>query len=337
MRFEHPLFLHFLWTVPLLVLLLSAYRHWRQRALYRLGDEQSVNQLLDGYAPKRFWVKNGLFAAALALLGFAWANPQGGATMRQTDQKSADVFIALDISESMWSNDVRPSRLETTKLFVQKLLRALEGERIGVIFFAGDAFLQMPLSTDVSSLTMLVRSAEPSLISAQGSASATAIALALRSFDPEPTGAGRAVVLFSDGEDHDQEGVDQAKKAYDSGVVVFAVGAGTASGGPIPLPDGSLKRDKNGDLVQTRLNEQYLYQLAHAGGGAAYNINQGDAAIDAIRKEIDRLEKRKLEVRSYTDFESRYQWFLLPAVLLLLLDVLLPWRKTPFLWKKQSV
>lgn len=326
MRFEHPVFLHFLWALPFLGLLLWRYRQWRQLSLQRLGNSTAVQNLIEGYSAQRFRLKNVLLAAALILLAVAWANPQGGSVMRKSQQKSADVFIALDISQSMWATDVQPNRLERSKAFLQKLLQALASERVGIIFYAGEAFLQMPLSTDAAAQTMLLRSADPALLSAQGTASAAAIALGVRTFGSEETAAGRAIVLVSDGEDHDEDAIAQARKAYGEGIVVFTVGVGTPTGAAVPMPGGVLKRDEKGNVVQSKLNERNLYDMAHAGGGAMYNVNQGDAAIEALKKEIDRLQKRPLEVRNYADMESYFQWWLLPAVLLLLLDAWLPWR-----------
>ena len=297
MRFEHPDFLNLLWAVPALVVLLGGYRWWRRRALAQFGAPASVKRLLPGWSKGRFFWKNFLFLLAVGLLALAWANPQMGAKKQTATQKSADVFIALDISQSMLAEDVAPSRLELAKSFVRKLVQALEGERIGLIYFAGDAFLQMPLSTDYAAATMFINDASPDLITAQGTAIAPAIHLASRSFDPEP-GGGRALILITDGEDHDADAVSRAAEAYHDGIVVFAVGAGTEVGGPIPLgvasADGAYKRDEQGEIVRTRLNGSLLQNLASSGGGVAYRITQGDAAIAAIRREVDRLQKREL-------------------------------------------
>lgn len=329
-RFEHPYFLNLLWAVPLLVALLSVYSWWRRRALAQIGAPASVQRLVPGWSAGRFWGKSGLFVLAIGILAVAWANPQAGAKKQTTVQKSADVFIALDISQSMLAEDVAPSRLELAKSFTRKLVQALEGERLGLIFFAGDAFLQMPLSTDYAAATMFISDAAPDLVTAQGTALAPAIDLAIQSFDPEP-GGGRAIILITDGEDHDQDAVDRAAEAYRDGVIVFSVGAGTAAGGPIPLGftgAGELyKRDNNGDIVRTRMDQSLLEKLASSGGGVNYLLTQGDAAVAAIRREIGRLQKREVEVRSFSAYESYFQWFLLPAFLLLTLEAWLVWRR----------
>ncbi|MCC6461194.1 MAG: VWA domain-containing protein [Saprospiraceae bacterium] len=328
-RFEHPYFLNLLWAVPALLLLLLGYRWWRRRALGKIAPPASQRRLLPGWSGVRFWIKNSFFVLGLALLALAWANPQRGAKKQTTTEKSADVFIALDISQSMLAEDVAPSRLELAKSFLRKLVRELHGERIGLIFFAGDAFLQMPLSTDYAAADMFVNSASPELITAQGTAIPAAIELAGKSFDAEP-GGGRAVILITDGENHDEDAVSAAKTAHEDGIVLFTVGAGTASGGPIPV--GAMaggteyKRDEQGEIVRTRLNEALLQQLAAAGGGVSYRLGQGDAAISSIRREVNRLQKRERAVRSFAEFDSYFQWLLLPAFLLLAFEAWLVWR-----------
>lgn len=326
-RYEHPEFIDLLWVVPVLALMLVNYWFWRKRALVRLGERVRVNRMIGGFSERRFGLKSGLLLGAIFLLIVAFANPQRGAKKQKMTQKSSDVFIALDISQSMWAQDVAPSRLELAKVFVQKLVQALEGERIGLIFFAGNAFLQMPLSTDYAFIIQSVQEAGPELITAQGTAIQDAIQLAAKSYDTAPT--GRALILVTDGEDHDEGAVSQAETAYSDGIAIFPVGAGTREGGPIPLPELSgttYKRDENNGVVRTQLNESMLHKIAQVGGGRAFNINQGDAAVSALKREVDGLEKRALEIRSFSEFETYFQWFLLPALLLLLLDMWLGWK-----------
>ncbi len=331
MRFEYPDHFYLLAALPVGALLLAAYWVWRQKALARLGEEALLQRLLPSVSPFRFWLKNVLFGVGLILLAISWANLQRGAKQQQATQESADIFIALDISQSMLAKDIAPSRLEFAKVFARKLVQALEGERVGLIFFAGDAFVQMPLSTDYNFLIQSLQSAEPDLITVQGTAIPVAIDLAAESFGEEP-GGGRALILITDGENHDEDAVARAEAAYEDGIVICTVGAGTSDGGPIPTGNSEFseyKRDENGDLVRTRLNEQLLHQLAQVGGGRAFNIKQSDAAVNAIKRMVDGLEKREITLRSYTEFESYYQWFLLPALLLLLIDTWIPfYRKT---------
>ena len=325
-RYEYPEHLYLLAAVPFLALLVSVYWFWRKNALAQLGNTERV---ITGFSGRRFWLKNALLAIAFILLAITWANPQLGVKKQTTTQRSADVFIALDISQSMLCEDVAPNRLELARAFAQKLVVALEGERIGLIFFAGNAFLQMPLSTDYSFTLQSLQSATPDLITEQGTALATAMDMALQSFGPEP-GGGRAIILITDGEDHGGNALKKADDLLDDGIVVYTVGAGTAGGGPIPIAGSGFsqyKRDDKDEIVRTRFDETELRKIALSGGGKSFNLSQGDAIINALKREVDGLQKRELEVRSFAEFESWYQWLLLPALLLLMAEFLISLRK----------
>jgi Ca-activated chloride channel family protein len=324
-KLEHPDFLFLLEVLPLVLLAMVWYWYWRRQNLQRLGDEATVMRVMQPLSKRRFWLKNGLLATALALLAMAAANPQRGVRQKTIAERSADVIIAFDVSNSMLAQDVVPSRLELSRIFTRRLIQALEGERIGIVFFAGGAFLQMPLSIDYQAAGMYLRGASPELIEEQGTAIPEAINLAVRSFDANP-GAGRAIVLITDGENHDEEAIRHAESAYKDGTILYTVGVGTTEGGTIPLPGGREKRDENNNVVKTALNEDLIRDLAEAGGGKAFFVNQGQAAIDAIAGEIKQLQKRDIEMRSTTDFESFFQFLLLPAIVLLLLEQWIGWR-----------
>jgi Ca-activated chloride channel family protein len=324
-RFEYPDFLQLLWAIPVLALFLLFYWNWRNRMLARLGNPDMVTRLMPGFSATRFTLKNLLFLLSMTLLIVAFANPQQGARKQKSTRKIVDVFLALDVSQSMLARDVAPSRIELSKVFMQKLVKVLEGNRIGVIFFAGNAFLQMPLSTDYGFILQSIQNADPDMITNQGTNIPAAIELAAKSFDPEP--GGRAMILITDGENHDDDAIKSAEAAFDDGMVLYPIGAGTTDGGPIPMGN-QYKRDETGDIVRTKLDEEMLVKLAKAGQGRTFNINQGDAAVDALKREIDGLQKRDIEVRSFSEYESSYQWFLLPALLLLLLYIYTGWKKT---------
>lgn len=328
-KFEFPDHFYLLAALPVGAALLAGYWFWRQKTLARLGDQTLLQRLIPPVSIFRFWLKHILFGLGIILLAVSWANPQRGAKQQKATQESADILIALDISQSMLAQDIAPSRLEFAKVFARKLVEALEGERIGLIFFAGDAFLQMPLSTDYNFILQSLQSAEPDLITVQGTAIPSAIDLAVKSYGEEP-GGGRALILITDGENHDQDAVDRAASAYEEGVVICTVGAGTSDGGPIPMGGSGFseyKRDDNGEVVVTRLDEQLLQKLAQAGGGQAFNIKQNDAAINALKRIVDGLAKREITLRSYTEYESYFQWFLLPALLLFLVDTWMPFYR----------
>jgi Ca-activated chloride channel homolog len=325
-KFAHINHLYLLAAVPLLAVLWYAWWWWRKRALKRLGDTAYVLPAVSG---RRFLLKGLLLTIAITLLAIAWANPQIGAKKQTTTQESSDIFIALDISQSMLCQDVTPNRLKMAKIFIQKLVQRLEGERVGLIFFAGTAFLQMPLSSDYAFIFQSIQSASPDMLTEQGTDIGAAIDIAQKSFAPEP-GGGRMLVIVTDGEAHEKGALDKADEAFDNGTVVYTVGAGTATGGPIPTgstDEGQYKRDENNEIVRTRLDEPTLAKIALSGGGQAFNVSHGDAAIASLKRAADGLQKRAIEVRSFADFESRYQWFLLPALLLLGLELYLSFKR----------
>jgi Ca-activated chloride channel homolog len=331
MRLEHPEYLCLGLAVPLLIWMAHAWWQWRQDKLVLFGD---TRRILAPLSKSRFYFKIGLRSVALLLLAIAWANPQSGAKKQNTTQKSADVFILLDISNSMLCQDMPPNRLAVAKIFADRLVQNLAGERIGLILFAGTAFRQMPLSTDYSFLRQCLREANTDLLSYQGTNIPFALDMAGKSFDPDP-GGGRAVIVITDIENNEdfegQSATDAAEQLFeDHGAVTYAIGVGTPEGGPIPAAAddaGAFKRDENGQIIRSRFDETALRKLALAGHGAAYHINQSDRVIAALRNEVDALQKRDIAVRSSVEFESWYQWFLLPALMLLFVDACFFWVK----------
>lgn len=323
--FEHPEYFSLLWAAPVAVLVWLSYLWWRRRVLSRLVAPSVQERVLPGWSVRRFWLKNALLLAAMVLLVVAAANPRRGVRQQVAEQRSADVFLVFDISQSMLAQDVPPSRLERAKIFARQLVRALTGERTGLVFFAGSAYAAMPLTTDYEAADMLLRALTPDLISTQGSNIGAALLTAAERFDPNP-GAGRAIVLISDGEDHEGAVPKALNKLRDAGIIVFCAAIGSAEGAPIPLSDGEYKRDAEGQIVHTRANDALLLQIAKATRGEHYRVEQGEAAIRAIRREIGQLERRAVQARSFEEFESYYPWFALPAFLLLTLYAALSWR-----------
>lgn len=324
-QFENPVLLNLLWALALQALLLWAYWRWRRRTLQRLGSPALAERLMVGFSPKRFWLKNALFAASVALVAIAIANPRQAVRRTPPPQSSADVLIALDISQSMLARDAKPSRLEAAKVFVQQLAEALEGERVGLIFFAGDAYAQMPLSTDIGSLMMFVRNANTDFITDQGTDIVSAIELAARLFD-SGSEAGRALIIVSDGEHHEADVDIRARKARAEGIVIHTVSVGASSNATLPMPGGGFKRDFNGQVVRSNANPILLRDVAKAGGGIALNTDDG-GAVKTLASEVDNLQKSAMEARAYTEYVSYYHWLALAALLLLAFEQLLWWQK----------
>ncbi|MBK8922025.1 MAG: VWA domain-containing protein [Saprospirales bacterium] len=326
-KFENPDLLFLLWVVLLQASLLWAYWQWRRRTLRRLGSPALAQRLLQGFSGRRFWFKNLLFGLALVLLVLAIANPRRLVKQPAAESRGADILLALDISHSMLAKDAAPSRLEQAKAFARQLVQALEGNRIGLIFFAGDAFPQMPLSTDYAALQMFLRNASPEFIADQGTAAASAVELADHMFESNST-AGRGLIIFSDGENHGENALSGAREAHAAGMVLYTVGVGTPEGASIPLPAGGFKRDVSGQLVRSRLDAAFLRQLAQAGGGSMFQASDQATAVRALARELDRLQKTSVELKAKTEYALYFQWLLLPCLLLLLLEQVLWWRKS---------
>ncbi len=328
MKFENPILLFLLWIVLLQAFLLWVYWQWRRRTLQRLGSPALAQRLLLGFSARRFWLKNILFGLALVLLVLAIANPRRMVKQPATEQQGADILLALDISQSMLAKDVAPSRLEQAKLLAQQLVQALKGNRIGLIFFAGDAYPQMPLSTDYEALDMFLQNASPDFIANQGTAAASAIELAGRMFESNST-AGRGMILISDGENHGENAPGAASDARVQGIALYTVSMGTPEGGNIPLAGGGFKRDVSGQVVRTKTDRAFLHNLARDGGGVAYDGSDASATVRSLTREMGRLQKSTIEAKAQTDYVLYFQWLLLPCLLFLLLEQVLWWRHLP--------
>jgi Ca-activated chloride channel family protein len=324
MKLENPILLHLLWALLLQALLLAVYWRWRQRTLRRLGSPALAERLLLGFSEKRFWLKNGLFAGAVALIVLAIANPQQAVRRTPPPQWSADVIIGLDISRSMLAKDAPPSRLEQAKKMIRDLVASLDGERIGLIFFAGDAYAQMPLSTDYEALLMFVNNATPDYITDQGTDFIPPIDLAARLFSSNPE-SGHALILISDGEQHAGLPLERARQAHGDGMIIHTVSVGADAGAMIPTADG-YKRDFSGAVIRTKANPGMLREIAAAGEGLSLSLNNSNT-VPALTAAVNGLQKSAVEAKAYTDYVSYFQWLLLPALLLLVLEQVLWWRK----------
>ncbi|MCC6459170.1 MAG: VWA domain-containing protein [Saprospiraceae bacterium] len=324
--FENPDLLFLLWVVLLQALLLWIYWQWRRRTLSRLGSPALAQRLLLGFSGRRFWLKNVLFGVALLLLVVAIANPRQLVKRDATEQQSADIVLALDISQSMLAQDVAPSRLEQARVFAKQLIQALEGERVGLLFFAGDAYPQMPLSTDYEALQMFVGNANPEFIADQGTTAASAVELAQRMFESN-SAAGRGLVLISDGENHAEDALASAREARKEGLAVYTVAVGTPQGSTIPLGRKGVKRDGLGQVVHSKANPAFLLELAAAGGGVSCNAAEGREALQTLTRELGNLQKAALQTKASTEYVPYFQWLLLPCLLLLIVEQILWWRK----------
>ena len=329
-RVEHPEYLWLLLLVPLIAGLFLWY--WRQRraALDRFADRELIDYLAPGVNRRLPWTKFGLLLASLPLLILALANPQWSAQREEMQRRGIDLIIALDISNSMLAEDVKPSRMDRARFFTTTLIDELAGNNIGVELFTCTAVMSAPLTTDYSFVKSVVSTAAPYQISAQGTNLAEAIDVAEAAFD-EKSANHRALIIVSDGEDHDGSAAAAAARAHDAGLLVYTVGVGRSGASlmPVQLNNGrsDFIREPGGGPATTSADQATLEDIASSSGGAYFTLS-GDSEnlAQALRAQVDRIEKQEFETQSFSSYDSYFYWFLAPGVVLLLLEFGLGWR-----------
>lgn len=329
-RFEHPLFLNLLLLLPLLVLLYWYYNRWKSRVAGGFGDLQVVKRLMLDVSPFRGHVKFLLLLLTLASVLIALANPQIGSKLEKTQRKGVDVVIALDVSNSMLAQDIQPSRIERARQSISRLIDELENDRIGLIVFAGKAYTQLPITTDYAAAKMMLSTVSPDMVPVQGTAIGQAIDLAMASFKNEKS--GKAIVIITDGENHDEDAIEKATKAAEAGIRIYTIGMGLSEGAPIPIyKDNNIvgfKKDNSGTTVITRLDETMLNKIAEAGNGIYVRASNTQAGLRKVFEEISRLEKVTVDTKSYSDYEDRFQYFVAIAILFIVLNFMLNERRS---------
>ena len=328
-KIEYIEYLYLIGITPILFFIFYVLWKWRKRQLSKYADHHLVTKLAPSTSRFAVWSKITLFSLGIGLIAIALANPQYGGRKEKVTTKSSDIFIALDISNSMMAEDISPSRLERAKRFSTRLIRSLRGDRIGLILFAGNAYLQMPLTADYAASELFVNSANVNQAGTQGTSFAEAVNLAIDAFEPD-TDHQKALVIISDGEDHEEEVNAAIEEATDNGIVIYTVAVGSQEGAYIPVVNRGreeFKLDESGQPVRSIVNLEFMADVAESSGGRFYTIEQDKAAIDDIKLQIAQLKKKETEQRSFTDFNSYFQYFLLVAFILLFLEFILPSRK----------
>ena len=330
-RFEDPKYLYLLALVVLLALIrFVTYRNQRKR-LRRFGDPQLLRQLMPNVSRVRPAVKFWLLEAALALLIVMLARPQFGTSISHEKRTGIETVIAIDISNSMRAEDVEPSRLARAKMMVENLVEHFTNDKIGLIVFAGDAFVQLPITADYVSAKMFLSSIDPSMMRSQGTDIARALNMAVHSFTPQEN-VGKAIIVITDGEDHEGGAVEAAHEARERGMRVYMLGIGSTKGSPIPDPQtGDYMRDNSGETVMSALNEQMCREIAQAGGGAYIHVENNSNAQRLLDEELDKLEKSETDTTIYSDFDEQFQAVGILALLLLILEICILDRKSPLL------
>jgi Ca-activated chloride channel family protein len=327
-RFAHPEFLYLLFVLPALVIFYIYANLQRKRAIKRFGNPVLISQLMPEASVKRQHLKYWLLFAAIAMSVIIIAGPQFGSKLETVKRNGVEIMVCLDVSNSMLAQDVNPNRLEKAKRMLAKLTDGFTNDKVGLIVFAGDAFTQLPITSDYVSAKMFLSSINPSMVSTQGTAIGSAINLAMRSFSPDDK-ADKAIILITDGENHEGNAVQAAEAAADKGIHINIVGMGDPKGSPIPL-DGSSNnylKDKEGNVVITKLNEEMCKEIAAAGKGIFVRADNSNSALRAIESEIEKLNKSEIESKVYSEYDERFQTFAWIALVLLLADFVILSRK----------
>ena len=330
-RFEDPIYLWLLVLIPILALIrFISYRNQKKR-LRKFGEPALLKELMPDVSRFRPSVKFWILQGALALLVLMLARPQMGTKISQEKRVGIETIICMDISNSMLAEDIVPSRLDRSKMMIENLVDHFSNDKIGLIVFAGDAFVQLPITSDYVSAKMFLSSIDPSMIATQGTDIGRAIDMATHSFTPEE-GIGRAIIVITDGENHEGGAVEAASAAKDAGMRVYVLGVGSSKGSPIPIPGtDDYMKDNTGNTVMSALNEQMCKELAQAGGGAYIHVENNSAAQDQLDNELDKLSKKETTATLYSEFDEQFQAFGLLALLLLVLEICVLDRRNPLL------
>ena len=302
-------------------------RH-KRRQLSEFGDPELMAQLMPDASKSRPIVKFALLMGALSLLIIAAARPQYGQQEKTVKRQGIEVMVALDISNSMLAEDVAPNRLDRAKQMLSKMIDNMVDDKVGLVVFAGEAFTQLPITCDYVSAKMFLNTISPKLIPTQGTAIGAALQTAIRSFGSQESDAGRAIILITDGENHEDDAIAAAKQAQELGIQVFVIGIGKPEGSPIPVPGtNDYIKDRSGQVVVSRLNEEMCQEIAQAGKGAYVRCDNTNTAMRALQQELDRIATTDLETTVYADYNEQYQSFVLIALLLLVIDFFILMRQ----------
>jgi Ca-activated chloride channel homolog len=325
LRFQHS---EYLWALVLLLVLQLAFlgiTWWKRRSIKKMGDPVLVEKLFTGFSRQRFAFRFLLVFLAFFFGVIGLANLQKGSRMEKITRKGVDVVIALDVSKSMLAGDVKPDRLTRAKQLVSKLMDKMDNDRIGLVVFAGNAYLQMPLTIDYSAAKMYLSTMSPDMIPTQGTAIGQAITVSDDAFNKKER-KHKSLIIISDGEDHDEAAIKNARAAFENGVVINTIGIGSPTGSPLPDPEtGTYKKDKEGNTVISKLNEEELKSIASAGKGIYEHLdNNTEEVVNSLVRKIDSMEQKEFGENIFTDYNSYFQYFLAVSLLLLAVEFFIP-------------
>ncbi|MCF8336064.1 MAG: VWA domain-containing protein [Bacteroidales bacterium] len=329
-RFGNSEFLYGLLIIPVLVIIFVIGMYWRKRALKRFGELGVISQLMPFVSGVRPVIKFIFLILALTSVIFALADPQFGSRLEKVKREGVEIIIALDVSNSMLAEDIEPNRLERAKRAISKMVDRLNNDKIGLIVFAGDAYVQVPLTTDYSAVKMYMSSINTDIVPRQGTAIGSAIDLAVRSFD-EKSDLDKALITISDGEDHEGNAIEAAQEAKDKGITIHTIGMGDPSGAPIPIKEENgtkvYQKNQQGDVVVSKLNEKTLKRIAAQGNGTYIRANNARTGLNELFEEISKMNQKEIESKVYSDYQHRFQYLIALALIFLFADLMVLERK----------
>ncbi|NNC95549.1 MAG: VWA domain-containing protein [Chitinophagales bacterium] len=335
-RFEHTEYFWYLWALLPLTFAFIGYLWWRSKSLKKFGSSTLVKKLAPELPKYKHQLKFFFNVSILVLIVLGMANLQIGASYEKVKREGVDIMIALDVSNSMNAEDIKPSRLDRAKLFLSTFIRQLASDRVGIIIFAGKAYLQMPITSDYAAAKMYLNTIDTELVPTQGTAIGEAIRMATDAFD-DVSKNNKVLIIITDGENHEGDAIDAIKAAKEQNILVHTLGVGSTKGAPIPVYSGSrqidYKRDNQNNIVLSKLNEIMLQQVASAGDGEYMRLTNGKEETRKIMRSLEKLETQEFEEKVFTDYQDWFQLFLLPALLLLFIDFMIGERRSFFLKK----
>lgn len=330
-RFANPQYLWLLVALPVLVALFWLAARSRRKRLARFGHSAVLEELMPEVSTGRVTLRFLLFLLAVTCLIFAAARPQFGSKLREEKAQGIEMMLTVDVSNSMLAEDFEPNRLERTKYAIGKLFEGLQQDRVGLVVFAGEPKVQLPITSDYRMARAFARKIDPSLVSVQGTAVGKALEQALLSFSSDTEQShGRVIILITDGENHEDDAIAVAERAAGMGVKIFTIGIGTPEGAPIQI-DGEFIKDEKGEMVVSKLNEEMLARIADITGGAYVRATKQSIGLDEIVKEINEMEQTELSTIRFEEFNEQYQYLLIVALVLLLIEFVILDRRNPLL------
>ena len=335
-QLEEKIWFWALLIIPVIIVGFLALQYWRKKAQDNFANKALLKRLSPNKSVFKSTLKIVVLSLAFICFILALVNPKMGTKLETVKREGLDIVFAIDVSKSMLAEDIAPNRLEKSKQLVTQIINSLASDRIGIIAYAGKAFPQLPITTDYGSAKMFLQNMNTDMLSSQGTAINEAIELGITYYNKDDD-TNRVLIILSDGEDHSEASTSIAEQASDEGIKIFTIGVGKAKGGPIPLKRRGVltgyKKDKNGETVITKLNEETLKQIAETSDGSYINGASTKTVVDTIKNELNKLDRSEIESKQFADFEDQFQWFLGFGLFFVLLDLVFLERKTAWLKK----